>query len=46
MTELVMTVIFFYSVYRFAGDYPLLAISMTICYLSSLSAFVYMTFNH
>lgn len=45
MTELVMTAIFFYSIYKIAGDYPVISVALIVCYLSALSSFVYMTLN-
>ena len=45
MTELVMTVIFFYSIYKISGDYPVISVALIVCYLSALSSFVYMTLN-
>ena len=45
MTELVMTAIFFYSIYKIVDDYPVISVVLIICYLSSFTAFVDMKFN-
>ena len=41
MTELVMTAIFFYSIYKIVDSYPVISVALIVCYLSSLAAFVY-----
>ena len=45
MTDLVMTIIFVYSIHKFRDDYPIMAIALIISYLSALSALLYMVYN-